>query len=92
VIEGELTQFTFLGYCFRPRLIKSKAGIYFMGFTPAVSRDSGLVFRNKIKEILCASHTTDIVLLSQKINPVIRGWYNYFGKYCPSEAFRQGIN
>ena len=92
VIEGELTQFTFLGYCFRPRLIKSKAGVYFMGFTPAVSRDSGLAFRNKIKEILCASHTTDIVVLSQKINPVIRGWYNYFGKYCPSEAFRQGIN
>lgn len=23
---------------------------------------------------------------------MIRGWYNYFGKYYPSEDFRKGIN
>lgn len=35
--------------------------------------------------------TTDIVELSRRLNLVIRGWYNYFGKYCPSEALRKDI-
>ena len=30
--------------------------------------------------------------LTNDLNPVIRGWMNYFMKYNPSEAFRQGIN
>ncbi len=91
-IEGETTQFTFLGYCFRPRLLKNKNGEYFMGFTPAVSTEAAKTFRKKIKETVNNSHTTDIVALSQDLNPIIRGWYNYFGRYFPSEAFRQGIN
>ena len=91
-IKGEITQFTFLGYCFRSRLCKNKAGVYFMGFSPAVSRDAGKAFRAKIKETVYNSHTTDIVALAHILNPIIRGWYNYFGRYCPSEAFKQGIN
>lgn len=91
-IDGETTQFTFLGYCFRPRMVKSKSGVYFMGFTPAVSKDSGKAFRSSIKDAIYMSHTTDIVVLSQRLNPIIRGWYNYFGRYNPSEAFKQGIN
>lgn len=92
IIQGEITQFTFLGYCFRPRLVKSRRGAYFMGFTPAVGRESAKSFRMRIKEMVQNSHTTDIVVLSQILNPIIRGWYNYFGKYCPSEAYKQGIN
>ncbi|MBR5316786.1 MAG: group II intron reverse transcriptase/maturase [Lachnospiraceae bacterium] len=49
-MEGEITQFTFLGYCFRPRLVKSSTGVYFMGFTPAVSGEASKSFRQKIKE------------------------------------------
>ena len=26
------------------------------------------------------------------LNPVIRGWMNYFCKFTPSEAFQKGIN
>lgn len=91
-IEGETTQFTFLGYCFRPRLTKSMAGAYFMGFSPAVSKEAAQTFRTRIKEAVYGSRTTDIVALSQILNPIIKGWYNYFGRYCPSEAFRKGIN
>lgn len=91
-IDGEITSFTFLGYCFRPRLTKSRSGQYFMGFTPAVSAESATVFREKIRLEIQNSKTTDIVTLSKRLNPIIRGWYNYFGKYCPSEAFRKGIN
>lgn len=91
-IPGENTSFVFLGYCFRPRLVKSKQGIYFMGFTPAVSKEATKKFREKVRNIIRKCKTTDIIDLSKQLNPVIRGWYNYFGRYHPSEAFRKGIN
>lgn len=90
--ESYYNSFNFLGYCFRPRMVKSQKGIYFMGFTPAVSKEAGKSFREKIREVIKEMNTTDIVLLSQKLNLIIRGWMNYFMKYTPSEAFRQGIN
>ena len=90
--EEEYVSFDFLGYCFRPRMVKSKEGKIFMGFTPAVSKEAGKSFREKIREVIKESNTTDIVLLSQKLNPTIRGWMNYFMKFTPSEAFRKGLN
>lgn len=92
VIQGENTEFTFLGYSFRPRLCKNKAGVYFMGFVPAVSKEAAKEFRRKIKQTIRRSRTTDITLLAKELNPIIRGWYNYFGVFCPSEAYRKGIN
>ena len=92
VPEGVETSFVFLGYGFRPRLVKSKDGIYFMGFTPAVSADAARAFREKVRLVIRRSRTTDIVVLSQELNPVIRGWMNYFCKFAPSEAFHKGIN
>jgi group II intron reverse transcriptase/maturase len=91
-LSGERTSFIFLGYCFQPRLVKSKTGCYFMGFTPAVSAEAASAFREKIRMEMRRCGTTDIVELSRRLNPVIRGWYNYFGKYCSREAFRKGIN
>ena len=43
--EGELTEFDFLGYTFRPRLVKGKQG-YFVGFTPAISEKAGKSIRD----------------------------------------------
>lgn len=91
-IDGEITSFTFLGYSFCPRLTKNRNGQYFMGFTPAVSAESATAFREEIRVEIQNSNTTDIVAVSKRLNPIIRGWYNYFGRYCPSEAFRKGIN
>lgn len=92
IIYGENTNFTFLGYTFRPRLLKSRTGKYFMGFSPAVSNDAAKSFRKKVKEVFKRNKTTNIMLLAKELNPIIRGWYNYFGVFCPSEAFRKGIN
>lgn len=92
VPKGVETSFVFLGYCFRPRLVKSIQGIYFMGFTPAVSMEAARSFRRKIRVTIREAGTTDIIILSQMLNPVIRGWMNYFCKFTPSEAFQKGIN
>jgi RNA-directed DNA polymerase len=37
----EHQRFDFLGYTFRPRLVRSRAGKRFVGFTPAVSNQAG---------------------------------------------------
>lgn len=91
-LNYEHISFDFLGFTFRSRMAKSQQGAYFMGFSPAVSNDAGKGFRTKIKEGIRKSDTTDIVKLSKELNPIIRGWMNYFMKYNPSEVFRQGIN
>ncbi|NOH17311.1 group II intron reverse transcriptase/maturase [Clostridium cochlearium] len=90
--EYENISFEFLGYTFRPRLVKSREGKYFMGFSPAVSKNSAKSFRTRIKDSIFKANTTDIIALSNKLNPIIRGWMNYFMKYNASEAFRKGIN
>ena len=90
--KGVETSFVFLGYYFRPRLVKSAEGIYFMGFTPAVSADAARAFREKVRQVIRKTATTDIVTLSQELNPIIRGWMNYFCRFTPSEAFLKGIN
>ena len=58
----------------------------------ALSVESATAFREKIRREIQNSNTTDIVALSKRLNPIICGWYKYFGKYCPSEVFRKGIN
>lgn len=84
--------FDFLGYTFRSRCCKNNLGQCFTGFTPAVGKEAGKSFRRKIREVITTVNTTSIVALAEKLNPIIRGWSNYFMKYNPSEAFRQGIN
>ena len=84
--------FVFLGYCLRSRLLKSKSGIYFMGYVPAVSDEAARFLREKMKDMIKRTAMTDIVLLSQALKPIIRGWMNYFCKFTPSEAYHKGIN
>jgi group II intron reverse transcriptase/maturase len=84
--------FDFLGYTFRSRCCKSRTGQYFTGFTPAVGKEAGKKFRSKIRKTIVRTGTTSIKILAEVLNPIIRGWMNYFLKYNPSEAFKQGIN
>lgn len=82
----ENESFDFLGYTFRKRFIRSKDGHFFNGFTPAVSKDAGKAFHNKIKGIRFDNRGQSIYELAKLMNPVIRGWANYFTKFCSSEA------
>lgn len=82
--EHQNTSFTFLGYEFRPRVLKRRDGQYFIGFTPAVSPQARKSFREAIREIRKLSMGLTLEEVAQRMNPVIRGWTNYFGKYCSS--------
>jgi len=87
----ENESFDFLGYTFRKRFVRSKYGKYFNVFSPAVSKASGKSFRSKIKEICAKNWGKTLYELAELLNPIIRGWANYFSKFGSSEA-RKSLN
>jgi len=84
--EGyERTEFDFLGYTFRPRLVRCWDGRYFVSFTPAISRKAEGAIRETIRSWkLHLNSGQDIETLSRRFDPFLRGWIQYYGKYRPS--------
>jgi group II intron reverse transcriptase/maturase len=79
-------KFDFLGYCFRPRLVKrSRDGMLFCNFTPAVSPSALKSMRAKLRELRLRRRTElSLAEIAYRINPLLRGWINYYGRYAPS--------
>jgi group II intron reverse transcriptase/maturase len=83
--SAEHTSFTFLGYGFRVRRLRTKRGDYFFGFNPAVSDEAAKQIRMQIRHWrLHLRSGTTLEELAREINPVVRGWINYFGRFHPS--------
>ena len=81
--------FDFLGYCFRPRLVQRFRDMaLFCGFNPAVSPSAMKAMRKAIRD-LNLWHQTQLSLqnIAQKLNPILRGWIEYYGRYAPSALF-----
>ena len=79
-------KFDFLGYEFRPRaVLGSQSGRLLCGFTPAVSPSALKSMRATIRDLDIRRRTQvslgDIAL---QINPLLRGWIEYYGRYTPS--------
>lgn len=80
------TELNFLGYTFRPRVVKNnKMNSLFVGFTAAVSRKAQTVMRQKIRKTRLRNRS-DLELedISRIYNPILRGWDEYYGKYHPT--------
>jgi RNA-directed DNA polymerase len=78
--------FDFLGYCFRPRRAENKrSGKLFCSFAPAVSPSALKSMREKIRD-LEIRRRTDVSMdeIARRINPLLRGWIEYYGRYTPS--------
>lgn len=80
--------FDFLGYTFQCRTVKSKDGKFFKGFTPAVSKAAKLSFLEGMRECRHQVRMGTLNELARKFNEKMRGWDNYFNRYCPSQARR----
>ncbi|MGC4857354.1 group II intron reverse transcriptase/maturase [Micromonospora sp. DT4] len=81
----EHTSFTFLGLTFQARKARSRKGKNFTNFLPAISKEalkkiSGQVRAWRIH--LRIGHT--FAELARKINPIVRGWLQYYGAYYRS--------
>jgi len=88
----EHESFDFLGYTFRCRVTKTKAGKFFNAFTPAVSKSAAQEFREKMRGCRYRGRMMTPDDLAKLMNPIIRGWANYFSRYCPSEARKKALD
>jgi RNA-directed DNA polymerase len=77
--------FDFLGFTFRRRTARRKDGKLFPNFAPAISNKAKQAIVKTMREWNVRQLTLiSIVTLSKKLNPQIRGWLNYYGKFYPS--------
>lgn len=78
----EHEQFTFVGYTFRPRSAVNRRGETFVSFSPAVSDGNAKKIAREIKRWrlhLWSGRT--LADLAQEINPIVRGWINFYGRF-----------
>ena len=82
--------FDFLGYGFRPRRVKSARNAkVFCGFTPAVSASALKSMREKIRDLNIRRRThVTIAEIARQLNPILRGWIEYYGRYTPSALLK----
>jgi len=79
-------KFDFLGYCFRPRLVRRlRDHTLFCGFNPAVSVAALKAMRSAIRDLNLRRQTQlSLSDIAWRINPLLRGWIAYYGRYAPS--------
>ena len=80
--------FDFLGYTFQPRRAKNRWGKPFVSFLPAISTQAAKAIRQTIREWRMASTRNNQSLedLARLVNPVVRGWLHYYGRYYRSRC------
>ena len=78
----ECTSFTFLGYTFRAREARSKQGVNFTSFLPAISKDALKKIGREVRSWRLHTRTNMTFFeLARWINPVVRGWMQYYGAF-----------
>ena len=95
--EEKITKFDFLGYEFKGRPARNRSkGNLFIGFNPAISKDRLSSLVHEVKYGLKALRLPNLSLqeVAKSINPIVRGWLNYYGKFNPSmlERLTKAIN
>lgn len=89
--DEALTEFDFLGYTFKAVYIKCKDGKRRNNFIASVSKASSKDLRDKIRAMEIHKKTgSKLNIIAEILNPLIRGWINYFGKFNPS-AMRETL-
>ena len=80
-------KFDFLGYSFQPRTATSKrTGKLFIGYDCAISISSRKRIADRMEELDIVNLSfKSIVGVAQFLEPYIRGWVNYYGKFRLSE-------
>jgi group II intron reverse transcriptase/maturase len=86
--DFEHVQFDFLGYTFQPRRAKNRKGKFFISFLPAISTKAAKAIRKRIREwrIAFARNNQSLEDLARLVNPSVRGWMNYYGRYYRSKC------
>jgi RNA-directed DNA polymerase len=84
----EHTSFTFLGFTFRQRRARARNG-NFNNFLPAISKDALARISAEVRSWRLHRRTRhSFVELARKINPVARGWMQYYGAFYRSALYQ----
>lgn len=88
-LKKPLVNFDFLGFTFRPRKVVTKKGQTFTGFNPAIAEKAKKRISKTIRSWKLqrwSAHSIEDI--AKALNPVIRGWINYYGNFYKSELAR----
>ena len=84
----EHTEFTFLGFTFRQRRARAKDGRQFSSFLPAISKNALKKISAEVQSWRLYNRTgQDLIDVARDINPIIRGWMQYYGKFYRSAMY-----
>ncbi len=85
----EHERFKFLGYEFRARRARRKNGQCFDSFSPGISPAEGQRIRQEMRDWhLCRHSGKTLADLAEMVNPIVRGWLSYYGRFYKSELNR----
>lgn len=75
-------EFTFLGYTFCQRASMRRDGSLFLSFSPAISKKALRRISAQVRSWRLHHRTRhSLEGLAHKINPIVRGWMNYYGAF-----------
>ena len=84
--EYEHVSFDFLGYTFQPRPAVNRQGKRFVSFLPALSAKAAKKIRATLRGWRRLPTSQRLEAVVRVINPVVRGWVNYYGRYYRSRC------
>ncbi len=91
--DWPFVHFDFLGYTFRPRRSRTKTGRIYLNFSPAISQKSKDAIYEKMRQWRIHRRTGhSLQELVRLINPAVRGWIHYYGKYYRSALYHIFVN
>jgi group II intron reverse transcriptase/maturase len=84
----EHTSFTFLGFSFRARTARGRRGEMFTSFLPAISKDALNNISAQVRSWRLHLRTgRSLEDLAREINPIVRGWMQYYGAFYRSALY-----
>jgi RNA-directed DNA polymerase len=85
---AEHTAFTFLGYTFQARAATDRRGRKFTSFLPVISKDALKALSAEVRGWRLHMHGTySLDELARWLNPIVRGWMNYYGAFYRSALY-----
>jgi RNA-directed DNA polymerase len=87
--SSEHTSFTFLGFTFRQRRARNRQGKSFSAFLPAISKEALKKISTEVRSWRLHHRTGHTFAdLARRINPIVRGWMQYYGAFYRSALYQ----
>jgi len=80
--KPKYTSFDYLGFTFKPKIVRNQSGRIYLGFTPVISKKAPKVITHKlIKLELHRMVHLQLPQLAHVVTDKLQGWLHYFGKF-----------